>query len=58
MPDENCRNCGGNLTRYAQCSECKGIIQKICIKCSKRTLEQFHLECFYYTEFAIKASIC
>jgi predicted amidophosphoribosyltransferase len=57
MPDENCRNCGGNLTRYALCSECKGIMQKICIKCGEKTLEQFHLRCFYYIESTIKESI-
>jgi hypothetical protein len=50
MPDESCRKCGRVLEPYSQCFECKETIQRICVVCGERTLEQFHATCFYRIE--------
>ncbi len=50
MPDESCRNCGGNLNNCSLCAECKGVIGMICGACGTRTMEQFHDSCLYMVE--------
>ena len=50
MPDESCRNCGGNLINCSLCAECKGVIGMICVSCGTRTMEQFHDSCLYSVE--------
>ena len=50
MPDESCRKCGGMLIKSTLCASCRGIIQRICIKCGSKTTEQIHNECFYEVE--------
>ena len=50
MPDESCRNCGGNLINCSLCAQCKEVIGMICITCGTRTLEQFHDSCLYMVE--------
>ncbi len=50
MPDESCRNCGGNLINCSLCAECRGVIGMICATCGTRTLEQFHDSCLYLVE--------
>ena len=50
MPDEHCRKCGNEQIPYAKCAKCRSDIQKMCISCGQRTLEQFHVNCFYDVE--------
>lgn len=50
MPDESCRNCGGNLINCSLCAQCKGVIGMICVICGARSLEQFHDSCLYMVE--------
>lgn len=50
MPDEYCRKCGNEQTTYAKCAKCRKEIQRICIRCGQRTIEQFHAHCFYEIE--------
>ncbi|HZS74801.1 MAG TPA: hypothetical protein VFA69_09915 [Candidatus Nitrosotalea sp.] len=42
MPNNLCRACGGDLTKWSSCSECRKVIQKICTTCSIKTTEEFH----------------
>ena len=42
MPNSLCRTCGGDLTKWSSCSECRKVTQKICATCSVKTLEEFH----------------
>ena len=42
MPDNLCRACGGDLTKWSSCSECRKVTQKICTTCSVKTIEEFH----------------
>ena len=42
MPNNLCRACGGDLTKWSSCSECRKITQKICTTCSIKTIEEFH----------------
>lgn len=46
MPDESCRNCGGELKKCTICVECRGTVSLICNVCGKRTTEQIHSICF------------
>ena len=50
MPDESCRKCGGILIKSTLCAACRETIQRICIKCGLKTVEQIHSECFYEIE--------
>jgi len=50
MPDESCRKCSGNLTECTQCAVCKKAVSRICMRCSTRTLEEFHNYCYPVTE--------
>lgn len=50
MPDESCRKCSGTLIKSTLCAACRGVIQRICIKCGLKTAEQIHEECFYEVE--------
>lgn len=50
MPDESCRNCGGNLVSCSLCAECKAVIGMICTSCGSKTTEQFHDSCLYLGE--------
>lgn len=45
MPDDSCRTCGGELAKHSRCTECKKIIQKICLACNLKTHKEFHLQC-------------
>lgn len=42
MPNNLCRTCGGDLTKWSSCSECRKVTQKICTTCSIKTTEEFH----------------
>ena len=42
MPTSLCRTCGGDLTKWSSCSECRKVTQKICTTCSTKTIEEFH----------------
>jgi RecJ-like exonuclease len=46
MPDESCRNCGGQLKKCTICAECRGTVSLVCIQCGTRTKEQIHALCF------------
>ncbi|MBI5697363.1 MAG: hypothetical protein HZC29_02455 [Thaumarchaeota archaeon] len=46
MPDESCRNCGGQLKKCTTCAECRGAVSMICVQCGTRTQEQVHALCF------------
>lgn len=50
MPDESCRKCGGMLIKSNLCAACKGVVQRICIKCGLKTAEQVHSQCLYEAE--------
>ncbi|HSB84425.1 MAG TPA: hypothetical protein VLD64_08075 [Nitrosarchaeum sp.] len=50
MPDDSCRKCGGMLIKSTLCATCRGVMQRICIKCGLKTAEQVHSECFYEVE--------
>ena len=45
LPDESCRNCGGNLIEAKKCSHCFKTVVMICKHCSTMTTEQFHSLC-------------
>lgn len=45
MPDESCRNCGGELEEYLKCNICKKITRYMCRKCNTKTLLQYHFLC-------------
>jgi hypothetical protein len=45
MPDESCRNCGGELEEYLKCKICKKITRYMCRKCARKTLLQYHFLC-------------
>ena len=45
MPDESCRNCGGQLVRHVMCEECREIIQYSCSKCNRKSDLRFHFDC-------------
>ncbi|MHB8601997.1 MAG: hypothetical protein ACYC6W_09580 [Nitrosotalea sp.] len=45
MPDESCRNCGGELVKHLWCSQCRKTVQKICKMCSRETPQQPHISC-------------
>ena len=45
LPDESCRNCGGNLIEAKKCSHCFKNVLMICKYCSTMTPEQFHSLC-------------
>ncbi len=42
MPNNLCRACGGDLTKWSSCAECRKVTQKICTTCSIKTIEEFH----------------
>ncbi|MEO9309053.1 MAG: hypothetical protein ABI337_02020 [Nitrososphaera sp.] len=46
MPDESCRNCGGQLTKCTICAECRNAVSMVCVRCGRRTKEQVHALCF------------
>lgn len=46
MPDERCRKCGGGLIDYARCTECKGILLKMCKRCCQVIPHNNHADCF------------
>ncbi|HEX9846399.1 MAG TPA: hypothetical protein VGA92_08070 [Candidatus Nitrosotenuis sp.] len=46
MPDESCRNCGGELKKCTVCAECRDAVSMICVQCGTRTAEQVHALCF------------
>ena len=46
MPDESCRNCGGELKKCTICVECRDTVSLICNVCGKRTTERIHTVCF------------
>ncbi|QLH03119.1 hypothetical protein C5F47_05925 [Nitrosopumilus cobalaminigenes] len=48
MPDESCRNCGGNLSENTKCSQCFKPTSMICNHCEKCTQVQFHSFCMSY----------
>lgn len=50
MHDEMCRKCGGSLTNWSLCSECRKPIKRICLQCGSRTEEIIHSLCFYHLE--------
>jgi len=45
MPDESCRNCGGELANHTVCSGCRKSTQKKCKLCNHVTLLQHHPHC-------------
>ena len=59
MPDESCRKCGGVLTSYSLCQECRKSIQRICTDCNLKTEEQFHESCLHviYTRNGMKINV-
>lgn len=46
MPDESCRKCGGGLIDYARCTECKGILFRMCKRCCNVIPQNNHIGCF------------
>ena len=46
MPDESCRNCGGQLKKCTICAECRGTVSLVCVQCGTRTNEKIHALCF------------
>ncbi len=50
MPDTLCRKCGGTLTRFSLCAECRDPIQQICTICGTATSQAFHKDCFYHID--------
>ena len=50
MHDEMCRKCGGTLTNWSLCSECRKPIKRICLLCGSHTEEIIHNMCFYHIE--------
>ena len=50
MHDEMCRKCGGMLTNWSLCSECRKPIKRICLQCGSHTEELVHSMCFYHIE--------
>jgi hypothetical protein len=46
MPDDSCRNCGGQLTKCTICAECRNAVSMVCVECGRRTIEQVHALCF------------
>lgn len=50
MHDEMCRKCGGMLTNWSLCSECRKPIKRICLQCGSYTEEIIHNLCFYHVE--------
>ncbi|MGQ0772687.1 MAG: hypothetical protein ACT4NT_07955 [Nitrososphaerota archaeon] len=46
MPDESCRNCGGQLAKCTICAECRSAVSMVCVQCGVRTAEQVHALCF------------
>lgn len=48
MHDELCRKCGGMLTNWSLCSECRKPVKRICIQCGSHTVEVIHNLCFYH----------
>jgi predicted amidophosphoribosyltransferase len=50
MHDELCRKCGGTLTNWSLCSECRQPIKRVCILCGSYTDEVIHNLCFYHLE--------
>jgi hypothetical protein len=47
MPDESCRQCGGELESCLKCFHCTETIQFTCKKCENPTDVQFHSMCMY-----------
>ena len=47
MHDELCRKCGGMLTNWSLCSECRKPVKRICLQCGVYTEERIHNICFY-----------
>jgi len=45
MPDESCRNCGGELKENLKCKECKKATRFECLNCAKKTALQYHFLC-------------
>lgn len=50
MHDELCRKCGGMLTNWSLCSECRKPIKRICLQCGIYTEERVHNVCFYHVD--------
>lgn len=50
MPDTSCRKCGGLLTKFSLCAECRKPVQQICTSCGVTTLQIFHKDCFYHVD--------
>jgi predicted amidophosphoribosyltransferase len=50
MHDELCRKCGGTLTNWSLCSECRKPVKRICVLCGWYTDEIIHSQCFYHLE--------
>ena len=50
MHDELCRKCGGTLTNWSLCSECRKPIKRICVQCGLHTDEVIHSLCFYHID--------
>lgn len=50
MHDEMCRKCGGMLTNWSLCSECRKPIKRVCSQCGSYTEEIIHNLCFYHVE--------
>lgn len=50
MPDTSCRKCGGLLTKFSLCAECRKPIQQICTSCRITTSQVFHKDCFYHVD--------
>gem|GEM_PF-1367800 len=48
MHDELCRKCGGMLTNWSLCSECRKPIKRVCLECGLHTEERIHNVCLYH----------
>jgi hypothetical protein len=57
MPDESCRNCGGNLKENMKCKECNKATRFECQNCFKKTHMQFHFICNIEKENPLEESI-
>ena len=57
MPDESCRNCGGELKENLKCMQCKKATRFECLICAKKTPLQYHFVCNLENEDPLVASV-
>lgn len=57
MPDESCRNCGGELEEYLKCKVCKKTTRYACRTCNRKTSFKYHFLCNIEQEDPLIASV-